>query len=95
MPQGCTTLFTSIPAEPGWQVLVDGEPVSTGTGWGALLTAQIIPGEHQITLRFTPAGLKAGTAVSLCSLGSAAAWLAARRLGHTAQKARPRSQKHL
>lgn len=95
VPQGCTTLFTSIPAEPGWQVLVDGEPVSTGTGWGALLTAQITPGEHQVTLRFTPAGLKAGTAVSLCSLGAAAAWLAARRLGHTAQKARPRSQKPL
>ena len=95
VPQGCTTLFTSIPAEPGWQVLVDGEPVSTGTGWGALLTAQITPGEHQVTLRFTPAGLKAGTAVSLCSLGAAAAWLAARRLGHTAQKARPHSQKPL
>lgn len=95
VPQGCTTLFTSIPAEPGWQVLVDGEPVSTGTGWGALLTAQITPGEHQVTLCFTPAGLKAGTAVSLCSLGAAAAWLTARRLGHTAQKARPRSQKPL
>ena len=95
VPQGCTTLFTSIPAEPSWQVLVDGEPVSTGTGWGALLTAQITPGEHQVTLRFTPAGLKAGTAVSLCSLGAAAAWLTARRLGHTAQKARPHSQKPL
>ena len=74
---------------------MDGEPVSTGTGWGALLTAQITPGEHQVTLRFTPAGLKAGTAVSLCSLGAAAAWLTARRLGHTAQKARPHSQKPL
>ncbi len=95
VPQGCTTLFTSIPAEPGWQVLVDGEPVSTGTGWGTLLTAQITPSEHQVTLRFTPAGLTAGTAVSLCSLGAAAAWLAARRLGHTSQKARPHSQKPL
>lgn len=95
VPEGCTTLFTSIPAEPGWQVLVDGQKVEPGTGWDALLTVPITPGEHQITLRFTPAGLGLGAAVSLCSLGAAAAWLAARRLGHTAQKAPHSRQKTL
>ena len=95
VPEGCTTLFTSIPAEPGWQVLVDGKETEPGTGWGALLCVPVAPGEHQITLRFTPAGLGAGAAVSLCSLGAAAAWLAARRLGHTAQKAPRGGQKTL
>ena len=95
VPEGCTTLFTSIPAEPGWQVLVDGEQTSIGTGWGALLTAQITPGVHQLTLRFTPAGLRAGLAVSLCSLSVAAIWLAAGRLGHTSQKASSRGPKPL
>ena len=76
VPEGCTALFTSIPAEPGWQVLVDGETVAPETAWDALLTVQITPGEHLVTLRFTPAGLGLGTAVSLCSLGAAAAWLA-------------------
>ncbi|WP_337574180.1 YfhO family protein [Fournierella sp.] len=95
VPEGCTTLFTSIPAEPGWQVLVDGKETEPGTGWGALLCVPVAPGERQITLRFTLAGLGAGAAVSLCSLGAAAAWLAARRLGHTAQKAPRGGQKTL
>lgn len=95
VPEGCTTLFTSIPAEPGWQVLVDGETVEPETGWGALLCVPVAPGEHRLTLRFTPAGLGAGVAVSLCSLAAAAVWLAARRLGHTAQKAPRGSQKTL
>lgn len=95
VPEGCTALFTSIPAEPGWQVLVDGQKVEPETAWGALLCVPVAPGEHQITLRFTPAGLGAGAAVSLCSLGAAAAWLAARRLGHTAQKAPRGGQKTL
>lgn len=95
VPEGCTTLFTSIPAEPGWQVLVDGKETEPGTGWGALLCVPVAPGERQITLRFAPAGLGAGAAVSLCSLGAATAWLAARRLGHTAQKAPRGGQKTL
>ena len=95
VPEDCTALFTSIPAEPGWQVLVDGEEAEPETAWDALLCVPVAPGEHQITLRFTPAGLGAGVAVSLCSLGAAAAWLAARRLGHTAQKAPRSSQKTL
>lgn len=95
VPEGCTALFTSIPAEPGWQVLVDGEEADPETAWDALLCVPVAPGEHQITLRFTPAGLGAGVAVSLCSLGAAAAWLAVRRLGHTAQKAPRSSQKTL
>lgn len=95
VPEGCTALFTSIPAEPGWQVLVDGEEAEPETAWDALLCVPVAPGEHQITLRFTPAGLGTGTAVSLCSLGAAAAWLAVRRLGHTAQKAPRSSQKTL
>lgn len=95
VPEGCTTLFTSIPAEPGWQVLVDGQKVGPETVWDALLCVPVTPGEHQITLRFAPAGLGLGAAVSLCSLGAAAAWLAARRLGHTAQKAPRGGQKTL
>lgn len=95
VPEGCTALFTSIPAEPGWYAFVDGEPVVTDTAWGALLTVPITPGEHQITLHFTPTGLRIGALISLCSLGLAAAWLMVRHVGHTNQNGRFSRQKTL
>lgn len=54
-------LFTTIPAEEGWTVLVDGREVPwTTTLDGALLAVPVAAGEHEIVLDFVPAGLKAG-----------------------------------
>ncbi len=56
-----SVLFTTIPMEEGWTVLVDGEkvPVITTMG-GALIAVEVPAGEHDIVLDFFPAGMKAG-----------------------------------
>ena len=58
--QDCT-LFTTIPAEEGWSAYIDGEPAKLSkTMNGALMCLDVPQGEHEITLVFFPAGLKAG-----------------------------------
>lgn len=58
--QDCT-LFTTIPAEEGWSAYIDGEPAELSkTMNDALLCLDVPEGEHEITLVFFPAGLKAG-----------------------------------
>lgn len=55
------TLFTTIPAEEGWSAYIDGEPAELSkTMNDALLCLDVPEGEHEITLVFFPAGLKAG-----------------------------------
>lgn len=54
-------LFTSIPLENGWKVLIDGEeteilPAVDDT----LLCVKVPSGEHTITMKFTPDGLSGG-----------------------------------
>ena len=39
---------------PGWRALVDGNPVPLHRTDGALLGLSIPPGDHRISLRFTP-----------------------------------------
>ena len=68
-------LFTSIAADKGWTVLVDGEKVETQSFAGALMAIPLTKGNHRITLSYTPPGLFTGGIVSLISLGLAAALL--------------------
>ena len=61
-----SVLFTTIPVEEGWTVLVDGAEVPlTTTMDGALIAVPIEAGEHTVKLEFFPAGLKAGLAFTL------------------------------
>ncbi len=54
-------LFTTIPAEEGWTVLVDGKETKwTTTMGGALIAVPVSAGEHTIVLDFFPAGMKIG-----------------------------------
>lgn len=64
-------LFTSIPADPGWEVWVDDQPASTATVAGAFLAVSLPPGEHTVSFRFTPQGLLPGVILSLCGLFAA------------------------
>lgn len=61
-------LLLSIANEPGWTLKVDGTAVEIEEYDGMFLSAELSEGEHEISLTFFPAGLAAGTAVSLISL---------------------------
>ena len=65
-PQG-EVLVTSIPADPGWTVLVDGQKVQPQTMLDGFLTVALKKGSHRISFVYCPAGLKAGGAVSIAS----------------------------
>jgi uncharacterized membrane protein YfhO len=49
-------LFTTIPAEPGWTVLIDGREVQPVTVLGALTGVRLPAGKHVVELIYTPAG---------------------------------------
>lgn len=54
-------LFTSIPYEEGWSVEIDGKKAAISTCVNrALMCVKIPPGEHKITLKFTPSGMREG-----------------------------------
>lgn len=62
-------LFTTIPAEEGWTVKIDGEPAElTTTMNGTLLAVRVPAGKHTVTLDFFPAGLKAGLLLTFSGL---------------------------
>lgn len=54
-------LFTSIPYEEGWRAEIDGERAEISACVNrTLMCVEVPPGEHKITLSFTPAGMKEG-----------------------------------
>lgn len=51
------TLFTTIPAEKGWEVFVDGEKANYYTVLAnSLIALDVSAGSHTVELKFTPAG---------------------------------------
>ena len=58
-------ILTSIPYEDGWSVTVDGVPSSVIPYQDALISIDAEPGTHEVVLKFTPPGAKAGAAVSV------------------------------
>lgn len=62
-------LFTTIPAEEGWTVWIDGEETEWTTSLDdTLLCVNVPSGEHDIVLEFMPAGLKIGIVFSVSGL---------------------------
>ena len=62
-------LFLSVPYDDGWEVLVDGKPADTEKIGSAFLAVSLTPGEHHISLTFTPSGFSAGWKISLLCFG--------------------------
>ncbi len=62
-----STLFTSIPYEKGWRVLVDGEEVKPYEVLDTFLALDLEEGYHTITFEYHVYGLKLGFAVSIIS----------------------------
>ena len=58
------TLFTSIPAEPGWTAAIDGKEVGYTELLDALIGLNVPAGAHSIELKFTPAGYPAALYIS-------------------------------
>ncbi len=74
-------MMTSIPAEPGWKVWVDGKPyhyseVIDGkqidsnfvTLFKAMIGVELEPGEHTVKMKYTPPGLVMGLFALVCGL---------------------------
>lgn len=62
------SLILSIPYESGWSLSVDGVPTEPALFADTMISIPLDTGEHTISLRYYPAGLNAGIAVSLLSL---------------------------
>ncbi len=64
-----SVLFTTIPAEQGWTVRIDGEEAPLTSTMGDSLIAVFVPaGEHDIVLDYFPAGMKEGIALTVCGV---------------------------
>ena len=74
-------MMTSIPAEPGWKVWVDGKlykrnetvdgkqvEVNYTTLFKAMIGVELEPGEHTVKMKYTPPGLNAGLFTLVCGL---------------------------
>ncbi len=61
-------LILSMPYEPGWTILVDGEKIVPSLFADAFPRIPLGAGEHTIQMRYRPAGLTAGILVSAISL---------------------------
>ena len=72
-------LVLSLPLDEGWAVTVDGAPAEPEQALDLLLAIRLPAGEHSVTLRYTPPGLKLGLALSALSLAVTAAWALRRR----------------
>ena len=74
-------LLLSIANEPGWTLKVDGAAAEIEEYDSMFISVELPEGEHEISLTFYPAGLNAGIAVSLISLGLFSAILIFRKRG--------------
>lgn len=61
-------LILSIPYEPGWTVLVDGERITPALFADTFLHIPLDAGEHTVQMSYRPAGLTLGILVSLFCL---------------------------
>lgn len=86
------TLLLTIPYDEGWKVLVDGVETETYRVGEALTGLDAEPGDHEISMTFTPEGLWLGSFLSLlCVVLFLATCYAERRLqGRTVRPGRGR-----
>ena len=61
-------LFTSIPYDTGWSVMVDGEPAEAFAFDDAFMAVNLSAGSHVILFRYHVPGLAEGIAVSILAL---------------------------
>ena len=69
------TVITTIPAEDGWQLYIDGQPASYKVYQNAFIAFDAPSGNHTAELVFTAPGLKAGVVVSCAGIVLLAAFV--------------------
>ena len=69
------TVITTIPAENGWQLYIDGSPVDYKVYQNAFISFDAPSGSHTAELVFTAPGLKAGLLVSCAGILGLAAFV--------------------
>ena len=74
------TLMTTIPADGGWSVFVDGRWAEPVRVFDALWAVELSPGTHAVEWRYIPRGLLPGLAVTAFSLLTAALFASRRAL---------------
>ena len=72
--KGDSVLYSSIPAEAGWSVWVDGVKQETFALDGVLLCADIKAGDHTVEYRYQAPGLAAGIGISVVGAAALAAY---------------------
>ncbi|MBQ4486443.1 MAG: YfhO family protein, partial [Oscillospiraceae bacterium] len=63
-------MFTTISWEPGWTVWVDGVKTEPVELCDALIGVPLTAGDHEIEMKFFPAGLKIGILFSLTGIAA-------------------------
>lgn len=61
-------LFTSIPYDPGWKLMVDGKKMETREVFGGFMGVSLPRGEHEISLRFEAEGARFALLVSVTAV---------------------------
>lgn len=61
-------LQTTIPAAPGWQVKVNGQPVKPKTSLGIFMAIPLKPGHYHITMRYRPPLLGWGSLITIAGV---------------------------
>jgi hypothetical protein len=54
--------------DPGWTALLDGKPAALQPEWGVFLAVDVPPGRHELILKYEPAEVRLGLAVSVAAL---------------------------
>jgi uncharacterized membrane protein YfhO len=62
------SLFFTLPNDDGWVAKVDGKTVQTKTAFDLFMTIPLTAGTHNIELKYTPKGLRAGIFISFVTL---------------------------
>ncbi|MDD6147268.1 MAG: YfhO family protein [Oscillospiraceae bacterium] len=70
-------LLTTIPYDGGWKIYIDGHETEVHKAARYLCSAYITAGEHEITMKYTIPGIKAGFAVSLAAMALSVLFLLA------------------
>ena len=68
-------VVTTIPAEDGWKLTIDGQEAELGKYQDAFLAFKVPEGSHTVELSFTPPGLKIGAAASCAGIVFLAAFV--------------------
>ncbi len=63
-----TTLFTSIPYEKGWNVMVDGQKIEYKGFYGAFILVPLTQGHHFIEFTYKAPGLRIGLLISILAI---------------------------